>query len=76
MQPMLLKLTSELYVDPLRVSALEWVRSDYRPTTLNIHMATGASHSLEHAPHRMDGVDCYKIQDAIISRANSVPVRA
>lgn len=61
---MMLRLTSDVSIDPARVAATEWVRRHYingSSSTLVVTMEDGRTHRFEHRP----GYDPYAIERAI-----------
>lgn len=71
----LLRISNDLMINPALVSYMEWDRRSYAnsagDSVLVITMNDGREHRLVHRPWMMDGLDCYKVEAAIMSAAAS-----
>lgn len=58
-----------LTIDPQFVMTTDWDYHQYANCAGNIYliikMVDGSQHRIEHAPHLLGGVDCYKVEGAI-----------
>ncbi|OXI36758.1 hypothetical protein [Burkholderia aenigmatica] len=63
---MLIKLTRDQAVNPIHVVSAKIESSHYSDTRLIVETVTGSVIYVTHNPYQLDGVDVYKVHQALI----------